>query len=63
MLQRATTNSYLAGDESAAHEQANKRTKLDTPHNNLAHMDARQGSGLETEKRLQRLRQRARSQL
>ncbi|KAA8693821.1 Methyl-accepting chemotaxis protein [Pseudomonas caricapapayae] len=61
MLQRATTNRLLAGDASAAQDLASNRTQLETALNNLADMDARQGRVLETENRVQRLREGARS--
>ncbi|RMR35759.1 Methyl-accepting chemotaxis protein, partial [Pseudomonas savastanoi pv. glycinea] len=61
MLQRAATNRLLAGDASAAQDLASNRTQLETAFNNLADMDARQGSLLETESRVQRLRESARS--
>ncbi|MFH4234064.1 hypothetical protein WAJ75_23970, partial [Acinetobacter baumannii] len=59
MLQRAATNRLLAGDASAAQDLASNRTQLETAFNNLADMDARQGSLLETESRVQRLRESA----
>ncbi|RMS30507.1 Methyl-accepting chemotaxis protein [Pseudomonas ficuserectae] len=61
MLQRAATNRLLAGDASAAQDLASNRTQLETAFNNLADMDARQGRLLETESRVQRLREGARS--
>ncbi|MDU8501714.1 methyl-accepting chemotaxis protein [Pseudomonas syringae] len=61
MLQRAATNRLLAGDSSAAQDLASNRTQLETAFNNLADMDARQGRLLETESRVQRLRESARS--
>ncbi|KPB25286.1 Methyl-accepting chemotaxis protein [Pseudomonas amygdali pv. sesami] len=61
MLQRAATNRLLAGDASAAQDLASNRTQLETALGNLADMDARQGRLLETESRVQRLREGARS--
>ncbi|NAS98690.1 methyl-accepting chemotaxis protein [Pseudomonas syringae pv. actinidifoliorum] len=61
MLQRAATNRLLAGDASAAQDLVNNRGQLETAFNNLADMDARQGRTLETENRVQRLRDGARS--
>ncbi|EPN61224.1 methyl-accepting chemotaxis protein, partial [Pseudomonas syringae pv. actinidiae ICMP 18807] len=61
MLQRAATNRLLAGDASAAQDMVNNRGQLETAFNNLADMDARQGRTLETENRVQRLRDGARS--
>ncbi|MCI3948039.1 HAMP domain-containing protein [Pseudomonas syringae] len=61
MLQRALTNRLLSGDASAAQDLANNRTQLDAAFNSLADMDARQGAALETESRVQRLREGARS--
>ncbi|GAB0076250.1 methyl-accepting chemotaxis protein [Pseudomonas syringae pv. tomato] len=61
MLQRAATNRLLAGDASAAQDLVTNRGQLETAFNNLADMDARQGRTLETENRVQRLRDGARS--
>ncbi len=61
MLQRAATNRLLAGDASAAQDLVTNRGHLETAFNNLADMDARQGRTLETENRVQRLRDGARS--
>ncbi|KPW52303.1 Methyl-accepting chemotaxis protein [Pseudomonas syringae pv. antirrhini] len=61
MLQRAATNRLLAGDASAAQDLVTNRGQLETAFNNLADMDARQGLTLETENRVQRLRDGARS--
>nr|WP_010207701.1 methyl-accepting chemotaxis protein [Pseudomonas amygdali] len=61
MLQRAHTNRLLSGDASAAQDLANNRNQLDTAFNNLSDMDARKGLELETENRVQRLRESARS--
>ncbi|EPM51465.1 methyl-accepting chemotaxis protein, partial [Pseudomonas syringae pv. actinidiae ICMP 19073] len=61
MLQRAATNRLLAGDASAAQDLVNNRGQLETAFNSLADMDARQGRTLETENRVQRLRDGARS--
>ncbi|QXW45007.1 methyl-accepting chemotaxis protein [Pseudomonas amygdali] len=61
MLQRAATNRLLAGDASAAQDLASNRNQLETALGNLADMDARQGRLLETESRVQRLREGARS--
>ncbi|PHN49823.1 chemotaxis protein [Pseudomonas avellanae] len=61
MLQRAHTNRLLSGDASAAQDLANNRNQLETAFNNLSDMDARKGPELETENRVQRLRESARS--
>ncbi|POR66263.1 methyl-accepting chemotaxis protein [Pseudomonas syringae pv. syringae] len=61
MLQRAHTNRLLSGDASAAQDLVNNRNQLETAFNNLSDMDARKGSELETENRVQRLRESARS--
>ncbi|RMS00256.1 Methyl-accepting chemotaxis protein [Pseudomonas coronafaciens pv. garcae] len=61
MLQRAHTNRLLSGDASAAQDLSTNRTQLDAAFNNLADVDARQGAALETESRVQRLRDGARS--
>ncbi|AVB23509.1 methyl-accepting chemotaxis protein [Pseudomonas avellanae] len=61
MLQRAHTNRLLSGDASAAQDLANNRNQLETAFNNLSDMDARKGPELETENRVQRLRESART--
>ncbi len=61
MLQRAASNRLLAGDASAAQDLASNRAQLETALANLADMDARQGQQLETENRVQRLRESTRS--
>ncbi|WP_440073937.1 methyl-accepting chemotaxis protein [Pseudomonas fragariae (ex Marin et al. 2024)] len=61
MLQRAATNRLLAGDASAAQDVISNRAQLETALANLADMDARQGQQLETENRVQRLRESTRS--
>ncbi|AHG43443.1 chemotaxis protein [Pseudomonas syringae CC1557] len=61
MLQRAHTNRLLSGDASAAQDLANNRNQLETAFNNLSDMDARKGPELDTENRVQRLREGARS--
>ncbi|MBI6719433.1 methyl-accepting chemotaxis protein [Pseudomonas syringae] len=61
MLQRAVSNRLLAGDASAAQDMTSNRAQLETALANLADMDARQGQQLETENRVQRLRESTRS--
>ncbi|WP_116828435.1 methyl-accepting chemotaxis protein [Pseudomonas syringae] len=61
MLQRAASNRLLAGDASAAQDVISNRAQLETALANLADMDARQGQQLETENRVQRLRESTRS--
>jgi len=61
MLQRAASNRLLAGDASAAQDVISNRAQLETALANLADIDARQGQQLETENRVQRLRESARS--
>ncbi|PBQ22231.1 methyl-accepting chemotaxis protein [Pseudomonas congelans] len=61
MLQRAASNRLLAGDASAAQDLASNRAQLETALGNLADMDARKGQQLETENRVQRLRESTRS--
>ncbi|QQQ50556.1 methyl-accepting chemotaxis protein [Pseudomonas syringae] len=61
MLQRAASNRLLAGDASAAQDMTSNRAQLETALANLADMDARQGQQLETENRVQRLRESTRS--
>ncbi len=61
MWQRAASNRLLAGDASAAQDLASNRAQLETALANLADMDARQGQQLETENRVQRLRESTRS--
>ncbi|WP_024643066.1 methyl-accepting chemotaxis protein [Pseudomonas syringae] len=61
MLQRAASNRLLAGDASAAQDVISNRAQLETALANLADMDARQGQQLETENRVQRLRESPRS--
>ncbi|MEN4960462.1 methyl-accepting chemotaxis protein [Pseudomonas syringae] len=61
MLQRAASNRLLAGDASAAQDVISNRAQLETALANLADMDARQGQQLETENRVQRLRESIRS--
>lgn len=61
MLQRAASNRLLAGDASAAQDLASNRAQLETALANLADMDARKGQQLETENRVQRLRESTRS--
>lgn len=61
MLQRAVSNRLLAGDASAAQDMTSNRAQLETALANLAEMDARQGQQLETENRVQRLRESTRS--
>ncbi|PBQ20208.1 methyl-accepting chemotaxis protein [Pseudomonas congelans] len=61
MRQRAASNRLLAGDASAAQDLASNRAQLETALANLADMDARQGQQLETENRVQRLRESTRS--
>ncbi|MCK9778768.1 methyl-accepting chemotaxis protein [Pseudomonas syringae] len=60
-LQRAASNRLLAGDASAAQDVISNRAQLETALANLADIDARQGQQLETENRVQRLRESARS--
>ncbi|PBP43909.1 methyl-accepting chemotaxis protein [Pseudomonas syringae] len=61
MLQRAASNRLLAGDASAAQDVISNRAQLESALANLADIDARQGQQLETENRVQRLRESARS--
>ncbi|WP_214348300.1 methyl-accepting chemotaxis protein [Pseudomonas congelans] len=61
MLQRAASNRLLAGDASAAQDLASNRAQLETALGNLADMDARKGQQMETENRVQRLRESTRS--
>ncbi|CAM3359440.1 methyl-accepting chemotaxis protein [Pseudomonas floridensis] len=61
MLQRALSNRVLSGDGSATQDLANNRTQLETAFANLADIDARHGRTLETEGRVQRLLESARS--
>lgn len=61
MLQRAASKRLLAGDASAAQDVISNRAQLETALANLADIDARQGQQLETENRVQRLRESARS--
>lgn len=61
MLQRAMTNRVLTGDTSATQDFVANRAQLETAFANLADMDARQGRTLETENRVQRLRDSART--
>jgi len=61
MLQRALTNRLVAGDASAAQDVSNNRTQLETALSTLADADARLGRSLETESRVQRLRDGART--
>ncbi|WP_420802977.1 methyl-accepting chemotaxis protein [Pseudomonas syringae] len=61
MIQRAASNRLLAGDASAAQDITSNRAQLETALANLADMDARQGQQLETENRVQRLRESTRS--
>lgn len=61
MLQRAASNRLLAGDASAAQDLTSNRAQLETALGNLADMDARKGEQLETENRVQRLRESTRS--
>ncbi|MCK9700630.1 methyl-accepting chemotaxis protein [Pseudomonas syringae pv. syringae] len=61
MLQRAASNRLLAGDASAAQDVISNRAQLETALANLADIDARHGQQLETENRVQRLRESARS--
>lgn len=61
MLQRALTNRMLTGDAAAAQDIVANRSQLETAFANLAEIDARQGRALETENRVQRLRDGART--
>ncbi|MEE4818901.1 methyl-accepting chemotaxis protein [Pseudomonas alliivorans] len=61
MLQRALTNRMLTGDAAAAQDIVANRSQLETAFANLAEIDARQGRILETENRVQRLRDGART--
>ena len=61
MLQRALTNRMLTGDAAAAQDLVANRSQLETAFANLAEIDARQGRTLETENRVQRLRDGART--
>ncbi|MEE5070179.1 methyl-accepting chemotaxis protein [Pseudomonas alliivorans] len=61
MLQRALTNRMLTGDAAAAQDIVANRSQLETEFANLAEIDARQGRILETENRVQRLRDGART--
>ncbi|MCF5709715.1 HAMP domain-containing protein [Pseudomonas syringae] len=61
MLQRALTNRVLTGDTSATQDFAANRSQLETAFATLADIDARQGRTFETENRVQRLRDGART--
>ncbi len=61
MLQRALTNRMLTGDAAAAQDLVANRSQLEAAFANLADIDTRQGRTLETENRVQRLRDGART--